>query len=62
MALSETQWQQLVDYKDARIKALEDRVKTLEFLRDAALNDVELFSQAQQDTMDFINSKLFTNG
>ena len=62
MALSETQWQQLVAYKDARIKALEDRVKTLEYLRDAALNDVELFSQAQQDTMDFINSKLFTNG
>lgn len=62
MALSETQWQQLVAYKDARIKALEDRVKTLEYLRDVALNDVELFSQAQQDTMDFINSKLFTNG
>lgn len=62
MALSETQWQQLVAYKDARIKALEDRVKTLEYLRNAALNDVELFSQAQQDTMDFINSKLFSNG
>jgi hypothetical protein len=30
MALTETQWQQLVDYKQARIEALENREKTLE--------------------------------
>jgi outer membrane PBP1 activator LpoA protein len=62
MAHSRVQYEELVKYQQARIKALEDRVKTLEYLRNAALNDVELFSQAQQDTMDFINSKLFSNG
>jgi outer membrane PBP1 activator LpoA protein len=62
MALTETQWQQLVDYKQARIEALENRVKTLEALRDAALNDYDIILQAQSDTLDFINSKLNSNG
>jgi hypothetical protein len=62
MALTETQWQQLVDYKQARIEALENRVKTLEVLRDAALNDYDIILQAQNDTLDFINSKLNSNG
>jgi outer membrane PBP1 activator LpoA protein len=62
MALTETQWQQLVDYKQARIEALENRVKTLEALRDAALNDYDIILQAQNDTLDFINSKLNSNG
>ena len=62
MALTETQWQQLVDYKQARIEALENRVKNLEALRDAALNDYDIILQAQNDTLDFINSKLNSNG
>jgi hypothetical protein len=62
MALTETQWQQLVDYKQARIESLENRVKTLEVLRDAALNDYDIILQAQNDTLDFINSKLNSNG
>jgi len=62
MALTETQWQQLVDYKQARIEALENRVKTLEVLRDAALNDYDIILQAQNETLDFINSKLNSNG
>ena len=62
MALTETQWQQLVDYKQARIEALENRVKTLEALRDAALNDYDIILQAQNETLDFINSKLNSNG
>lgn len=62
MALTETQWQQLVDYKQARIEALENRVKILEALRDAALNDYDIILQAQNDTLDFINSKLNSNG
>jgi outer membrane PBP1 activator LpoA protein len=62
MALTETQWQQLVDYKQARIEALENRVKSLEALRDAALNDYDIILQAQNDTLDFINSKLNSNG
>jgi hypothetical protein len=51
MALTETQWQQLVNYKQARIEALENRVKTLEALRDAALNDYDIILQAQNDTL-----------
>jgi len=62
MALTETQWQQLVDYKQARIEALESRVKTLEALRDAATNDFISYLQAQNETLDFINSKLNSNG
>jgi len=62
MALTETQWQQLVDYKQARIEALENRVKILEALRDAALNDYDIILQAQNETLDFINSKLNSNG
>jgi len=62
MALTETQWQQLVDYKQARIEALENRVKTLEALRDAATNDFISYLQAQNETLDFINSKLNSNG
>ena len=62
MALTETQWQQLVDYKQERIEALENRVKILEALRDAALNDYDIILQAQNDTIDFINSKLNSNG
>ena len=62
MALTETQWQQLVDYKQARIEALENRVKTLEALRDAATNDFIAYLKAQNETLDFINSKLNSNG
>ena len=62
MALTEIQWQQLVDYKQARIEALENRVKTLEALRDAATNDFISYLQAQNETLDFINSKLNSNG
>lgn len=62
MALTETQWQQLVDYKQARIEALENRVKTLEALRDAATNNFISYLQAQNETLDFINSKLNSNG
>ena len=62
MALSETHWQQLVAYKDARIEALEKENKWLNLCRDQALKDYDLILQANNDTMDFINSKLYTNG
>lgn len=62
MAHSETQWQQLCAYQQARIEALEGRVRILEMLRDSALNDYDVLLQAQNDTLDFINSKLNYNG
>ena len=62
MGLSEVQWMQLVAYKDARIEALEKEVKWLNLCRDQALKDYDLMLQANNDTMDFINSKLSTNG
>ena len=62
MAHSETQWQQLVTYQQARIEALEKENKWLNLFRDQALKDYDIMLQAQNDTLDFINSKLFTNG
>lgn len=62
MAHSETQWKQLVQYQQARIEALEKENKWLNLLRDQALKDYDIMLQAQNDTLDFINSKLFTNG
>ena len=62
MALTETQWQQLVAYQQARIEALEKENKWLNLCRDQALKDYDFMLQAQNDTMDFINSKLNSNG
>ena len=62
MALSETQWQQLVAYKDARIKALEKENKWLKQVRDVLSKNAEILFQAQDETLDFINSKLNSNG
>lgn len=62
MAHSETQWKQLVQYQQARIEALEKENKWLNLLRDQALKDYDIMLQAQNDTLDFINSKLYTNG
>ena len=62
MALTETQWQQLVSYQQARIEALEKENKWLNLCRDQALKDYDFMLQAQNDTMDFINSKLNSNG
>jgi hypothetical protein len=62
MALTETQWQQLVTYQQARIEALEKENKWLNLCRDQALKDYDFMLQAQNDTMDFINSKLNSNG
>ena len=41
MALTETQWQQLVDYKQARIEALEKENKWLKEVRDVLSKDAE---------------------
>jgi len=62
MALTETQWQQLVDYKQARIEALEKENKWLKQVRDVLSKDADILIQAQNDTLDFINSKLNSNG
>lgn len=62
MAYSETQWQQLVQYQQARIEALEKENKWLKQSRDSALKEYDVLMQANNDTMDFINSKLYSNG
>ena len=62
MALTETQWQQLVDYKQARIEALEKENKWLKQVRDVLSKNADILFQAQDETLDFINSKLNSNG
>lgn len=62
MALTKTQWQQLVDYKQARIEALEKENKWLKQVRDVLSKDADILIQAQNDTLNFINSKLNYNG
>lgn len=57
MAKSELQWQQLASYQQARIDALEKRVRLLE-----AIGFSESVIKAQDETMNFINQHLFTNG
>ena len=62
MALTETQWQQLVDYKQARIEALEKENKWLKEVRDVLSKDADILIKAHNETLDFINSKLNSNG
>ena len=57
MAKSELQWQQLASYQQVRIDALEKRVRLLE-----AIGFSESVIKAQDETMNFINQHLFTNG
>jgi len=62
MALTEIQWQQLVDYKQARIEALEKENKWLKEVRDVLSKDADILIKAHNETLDFINSKLNSNG
>jgi len=62
MAHSETQWQQLVQYQQARIEALEKENKWLKEVRDVLSKDADILIQAHNETLNFINSKLNSNG
>jgi len=51
-------YQDLINFQNVRIKALEKKVQTLEYLRDVAINDSITILKAQSDTLDWIEGKL----
>jgi len=51
-------YQDLISFQNARIKALEKKVQTLEYLREVAISDSITILKAQSDTLDWIEGKL----
>ena len=51
-------YQDLINFQNVRIKALEKKVQTLEYLREVAINDSITILKAQSDTLDWIEGKL----
>jgi len=60
--MSIDQYEQVVQYQNARIVALENKLKITNHLLSLAERQYDIEVKANLDTIDFINSKLFPNG
>jgi hypothetical protein len=56
------QYEQLVQYQNARIVALENNLKITKHLLSLVERKHDIEVKANLDTLDYINSKLFPNG
>ena len=60
--MSIDQYEQVIEYQNARIVALENKLNATKHLLSLAERQSDIEVKANLDTIDYINSKLFPNG